>query len=65
MFPAKITRCLLLGLGGFLIGFGTRMGGGCTSGHGICGHCQFIDSFPVRHADLYDGRHDDRLYYSP
>jgi uncharacterized membrane protein YedE/YeeE len=28
---------LLLGLGGFLIGFGTRMGGGCTSGHGICG----------------------------
>jgi uncharacterized membrane protein YedE/YeeE len=28
---------LLLGLGGFLVGFGTRMGGGCTSGHGICG----------------------------
>jgi uncharacterized membrane protein YedE/YeeE len=28
---------LLLGLGGFLIGLGTRMGGGCTSGHGICG----------------------------
>jgi uncharacterized membrane protein YedE/YeeE len=27
---------LLLGLGGFLVGFGTRMGGGCTSGHGIC-----------------------------
>ena len=27
----------LLGLGGFLIGFGTRMAGGCTSGHGICG----------------------------
>ncbi|MEI7994667.1 MAG: YeeE/YedE thiosulfate transporter family protein [Methylococcaceae bacterium] len=28
---------LLLGLGGFLIGLGTRIGGGCTSGHGICG----------------------------
>jgi uncharacterized membrane protein YedE/YeeE len=27
----------LLVLGGFLVGFGTRMGGGCTSGHGICG----------------------------
>jgi uncharacterized protein len=27
----------LLALGGFLIGFGTRMCGGCTSGHGICG----------------------------
>lgn len=24
-------------LGGLLIGFGSRLGGGCTSGHGICG----------------------------
>ena len=24
-------------VGGLLVGFGTRMGGGCTSGHGICG----------------------------
>jgi uncharacterized membrane protein YedE/YeeE len=23
--------------GGVLVGFGTRMGGGCTSGHGVCG----------------------------
>ena len=22
---------------GVLVGFGTRMGGGCTSGHGVCG----------------------------
>ncbi|NMF84549.1 YeeE/YedE family protein [Nodosilinea sp. P-1105] len=22
---------------GFLVGFGTRMGNGCTSGHGVCG----------------------------
>jgi hypothetical protein len=27
----------LLAAGGFLVGFGTRMGGGCTSGHGVCG----------------------------
>ncbi len=27
---------LILG-GGFLVGFGTRLGSGCTSGHGICG----------------------------
>jgi len=27
----------LLGLAGLLVGFGTRVGGGCTSGHGICG----------------------------
>jgi uncharacterized membrane protein YedE/YeeE len=24
-------------LGGFFVGFGTRMGNGCTTGHGICG----------------------------
>jgi len=24
-------------LSGLLVGFGTRMGGGCTSGHGVCG----------------------------
>ncbi len=24
-------------VGGLLVGFGTRFGGGCTSGHGICG----------------------------
>ena len=24
-------------VGGFLVGFGTRLGNGCTTGHGICG----------------------------
>jgi Predicted transporter component len=24
-------------LAGILVGFGTRLGGGCTSGHGVCG----------------------------
>ena len=28
---------LLIIVGGFLVGLGTRIGGGCTSGHGICG----------------------------
>ena len=27
----------LLVAGGFLVGYGTRLGGGCTSGHGVCG----------------------------
>lgn len=27
----------LLIIGGLLVGFGTRLGGGCTSGHGVCG----------------------------
>jgi uncharacterized membrane protein YedE/YeeE len=28
---------ILITIAGFLVGLGTRMGGGCTSGHGICG----------------------------
>ncbi|WP_374369898.1 YeeE/YedE family protein [Dongia sp.] len=31
----------LLILGGLLVGYGTRMGSGCTSGHGICGLARF------------------------
>jgi uncharacterized membrane protein YedE/YeeE len=27
--------------GGLLVGFGTRLGGGCTSGHGVCGLARF------------------------
>jgi uncharacterized membrane protein YedE/YeeE len=27
----------LLVVAGLLVGFGTRLGGGCTSGHGVCG----------------------------
>lgn len=27
----------VVGLAGLLVGFGTRMGNGCTSGHGLCG----------------------------
>jgi uncharacterized membrane protein YedE/YeeE len=27
----------LLVIGGFLTGFGARLGGGCASGHGVCG----------------------------
>ncbi|RAO76567.1 YeeE/YedE family protein [Dyella jiangningensis] len=26
-----------MALAGLLVGFGTRLGGGCTSGHGVCG----------------------------
>lgn len=27
----------LLALAGLLVGYGARLGGGCTSGHGVCG----------------------------
>ncbi|MGZ5092304.1 MAG: YeeE/YedE family protein [Burkholderiales bacterium] len=28
-------------IAGLLVGFGTRMGSGCTSGHGVCGIARF------------------------
>lgn len=34
---AAIDSLPLLIAAGLLIGFGTRLGGGCTSGHGVCG----------------------------
>ena len=30
-----------LAIAGLLVGFGTRLGNGCTSGHGICGLARF------------------------
>jgi uncharacterized membrane protein YedE/YeeE len=34
----ELTSSLpLLVVAGLLVGFGTRLGGGCTSGHGVCG----------------------------
>jgi uncharacterized membrane protein YedE/YeeE len=37
----QVPAPLLLFFGGALVGFGTRMAGGCTSGHGLCGVSQF------------------------
>ena len=31
-----VSRTTLI-VGGLLVGFGTRLGNGCTSGHGVCG----------------------------
>ncbi len=35
--PREHFPIWLLACGGFLVGFGTRMGNGCTSGHAVCG----------------------------
>jgi hypothetical protein len=37
LFGSGASAFLPLVGGGFLVGFGTRMAGGCTSGHGLCG----------------------------
>ena len=33
-FPPSIIPLII---GGLLVGYGTRLGSGCTSGHGVCG----------------------------
>ncbi|HEY9662355.1 MAG TPA: YeeE/YedE thiosulfate transporter family protein [Allocoleopsis sp.] len=35
--PSSAFDPLLMLVSGFLVGFGTRMSNGCTSGHGVCG----------------------------
>jgi len=35
------TATPVLVLAGLLVGFGTRLGSGCTSGHGVCGVANF------------------------
>lgn len=36
--PARFPPSyIMLALAGLVVGFGTRMGNGCTSGHGVCG----------------------------
>jgi uncharacterized membrane protein YedE/YeeE len=35
--PAMPSSWVVIVAAGLLVGFGTRLGGGCTSGHGICG----------------------------
>ncbi len=39
--PAPNLPLLPLAGAGLLVGFGTRLGGGCTSGHGVCGLSRF------------------------
>ena len=39
--PQMPTSWLLIGVAGLLVGFGSRLGGGCTSGHGVCGMARF------------------------
>ena len=70
LFPGDITAregfpVSLLVFGGFVVGFGTQLGSGCTSGHGVCGISRmstrsiaatgmfmltgFISAFALRH----------------
>jgi uncharacterized membrane protein YedE/YeeE len=36
-FDPERSNLLPIAVAGVVVGFGTRLGGGCTSGHGVCG----------------------------
>lgn len=40
-FSAPAGSTLQIIIAGLLVGFGARLGGGCTSGHGVCGMSRF------------------------
>lgn len=35
--PQMPSNWIVIGVAGLLVGFGTRLASGCTSGHGVCG----------------------------
>ena len=35
--PEMPASWIMIAVAGLLVGFGSRLGGGCTSGHGVCG----------------------------
>jgi uncharacterized protein len=40
-FGAGTASLALVAIAGLFVGFGTRVGNGCTSGHGVCGISRF------------------------
>ena len=39
--PPMPDNWAIVVIAGLLVGYGTRLGGGCTSGHGVCGIARF------------------------
>jgi uncharacterized protein len=39
--PQMPDSWVLIAIAGLLVGFGSRLGSGCTSGHGVCGIARF------------------------
>lgn len=58
---ASLLSSTALLAAGAITGFGTRLGGGCTSGHGLCGLPKTFSSLTHRGADIYDHRRNHSL----
>jgi uncharacterized protein len=54
--PRLDASYALLAFGGLLVGFGSRLGSGCTSGHGVCGLSRLLPrSFTATCVFLFSG----------
>ncbi len=49
------SNLALVAVGGLLVGFGSRMGNGCTSGHGVCGFARLSVRSIVGDGDFHGG----------
>lgn len=53
LFGAGFGGWMTLFFGGILVGFGTQLGGGCTSGHGLSGCSRLVGSSLVATATFF------------
>ncbi len=44
LYGSGIATPIMLFFGGLMVGFGTQMAGGCTTGHGLSGFSRFVPS---------------------
>jgi len=53
LFGTGFASIMTLFVGGLLVGFGTQLGGGCTSGHGLSGVSRLVPSSLVATASFF------------
>ena len=53
LFGAGFASIMTLFIGGILVGFGTQLGGGCTSGHGLSGVSRLVPASLIAMASFF------------
>ena len=62
---ASMPRWPTVIAGGLLVGFGTRIGGGCTSGHGVCGLARLSPRSMAATLSVHGRRDHDGVRHAP
>jgi uncharacterized membrane protein YedE/YeeE len=53
LFGTGVGYWITLILGGAMVGFGTQLAGGCSSGHGLCGCARFAPASLIATATFF------------